>query len=113
MPRLFSYGTLRETGVQLATFGRRLDGDPDDLPGFVPAQVPIPDPAIVAATGKSHYPNVRRGEGRVSGRVFEITDAELASADRYEEDAAYHREVETLASGRTAWVYRHVPGGTR
>ena len=31
MPRLFSYGSLRESRVQLATFGRLLSGQPDEL----------------------------------------------------------------------------------
>ena len=37
--------------------------------------------------------------------VFEITDAELADADRYEERAVYKRIRTTLASGTEAWVY--------
>jgi gamma-glutamylcyclotransferase (GGCT)/AIG2-like uncharacterized protein YtfP len=43
----------------------------------------------------------------VSGTVFELTDAELAAADRYEEPAAYQRRTVTLASGKQAWVYVH------
>jgi len=33
VPLLFSYGTLQEERVQLSTFGRRLSGEPDALPG--------------------------------------------------------------------------------
>jgi hypothetical protein len=40
----------------------------------------------------------------VSGTVFEISDAELASADRYEM-SAYCRVAAVLASGKRAWVY--------
>ena len=43
-------------------------------------------------------------DSRVSGTVFEITDAELAQADAYEV-AAYKRIATQLASGRQAWVY--------
>ena len=43
---------------------------------------------------------------RVPGMVFEVTDAELALADEYEEPALYTRIRVTLASGREAWVYR-------
>ncbi len=43
-------------------------------------------------------------DSRVAGTVFEITDEELASADRYEV-ADYKRVAATLASGRQAWVY--------
>lgn len=31
--RLFSYGTLQLEQVQLTTFGRKLDGQPDDMRG--------------------------------------------------------------------------------
>jgi gamma-glutamylcyclotransferase (GGCT)/AIG2-like uncharacterized protein YtfP len=41
----------------------------------------------------------------VSGTVFEITDAELAAADQYEQLAAYKRVAAMLASGKQAWVY--------
>jgi len=32
---LFSYGTLQQGDVQFATFGRRLEGRADALPGYV------------------------------------------------------------------------------
>ena len=41
---------------------------------------------------------------RVAGAVFEVTDEELAHADKYEV-ADYKRVLAPLASGRTAWVY--------
>ena len=31
---LFSYGTLRDTVVQMANFGQLLSGRPDSLPGY-------------------------------------------------------------------------------
>jgi hypothetical protein len=34
MPLLFSYGTLQQGAVQLSTFGRLLEGQPDELVGF-------------------------------------------------------------------------------
>jgi hypothetical protein len=42
-------------------------------------------------------PQVHR---EISGTVFEITDAELAAADLYEQFAAYERISATLASGK-------------
>jgi hypothetical protein len=36
--------------------------------------------------------------------AFEVTDAELADADRYE-PAGYTRIITTHASGQRAWVY--------
>ena len=108
MPLLFSYGTLQEAQVQLSTFGRRLQGQRDELVGFEPSLVTIDDPQVAAAAGRTHHANVAfngRRESRVSGTVFEITDAELAAADRYEQLAGYKRVLETLASGKQAWVY--------
>lgn len=110
MPHLFSYGTLQQSDVQLATFGRLLRGQKDDLPRYERTLVKIEDPRVIAATGMTHYANVTfngREDSRVSGTVFEISDAELAASDQYEQDADYRREVVTLASGRHAWVYRH------
>ena len=108
MPRLFSYGTLQEARVQLATFGRLLPGHPDELVGYEPSLVPIADPQLAAAAGRTHHANVTfngRPDSRVPGTVFEITDADLAAADEYERPAAYLRIPTTLASGVEAWVY--------
>jgi len=108
MPRLFSYGTLQQNDVQLSTFGALLQGQEDELPEFELSSVRIDDPQVVAATGMTHYANVTfngRKDSRVSGTVFEITDAELAAADRYEEPAGYIRRLAMLASGKQAWVY--------
>ena len=114
MPLLFSYGTLQQDEVQRATFGRLLAGHADQLPGFAQAMVAIEDPQVVATSGKTHHPIVRHSgdpADRVAGTAFEVTDEELAAADRYEV-AAYARVGVTLASGRAAWVYvdtRHAP----
>ncbi|HAT30027.1 MAG TPA: UDP-N-acetylmuramate--alanine ligase [Janthinobacterium sp.] len=107
MPHLFSYGTLQQEDVQLSTFGRKLAGRADDIVGFALSQVEISDPQVVATSGKTHHPIVKftGAEGdRVAGSVFDISDAELASADRYEV-ADYRRIAVTLASGLDAWVY--------
>lgn len=108
MPLLFSYGTLQEENVQLSTFGRRLNGQRDELPGFEPALVRIEDPQVVTALGRTHHANVRfngNDDSRVPGMVFEITDAELASVDEYEVGFFYKRVAARLASGRQVWVY--------
>jgi gamma-glutamylcyclotransferase (GGCT)/AIG2-like uncharacterized protein YtfP len=114
MPLLFSYGTLRQEGVQRSTFGRLLKGSADALVGYAQSMVKIEDADVVAKSGKTHHPIVAHsgtGEDRVAGTVFEITDAELAAADAYEVDA-YKRVLAPLASGRSVWVYvdaRHAP----
>jgi gamma-glutamylcyclotransferase (GGCT)/AIG2-like uncharacterized protein YtfP len=107
MPRLFSYGTLQQDNVQLATFGRRLTGVSDALVGYRQSMVAIQDPEVVRTSGKTHHPIVAftgASEDRVPGMMFEISDAELAHADAYEV-ADYVRVKAPLASGLEAWVY--------
>jgi hypothetical protein len=114
MPLLFSYGMLQQETVQLSTFGRRLVGGPDELVGYEEGLFEVTDPAFVAASGKRHHAMVRfngRDESRVRGMVFEVTDAELESADGYE-PAGYARVVAPLASGREAWVYTEAGAGS-
>ncbi|HKQ56375.1 MAG TPA: gamma-glutamylcyclotransferase family protein [Candidatus Eisenbacteria bacterium] len=110
MPLLFSYGTLKEESVQRSTYGRRLDGTPDELIGFEASMVRIEDPDAAARLGKTHHANVvlsANPASRVPGMVFEITDVELARTDAYEAPDSYKRIAVTLASGREAWVYVH------
>jgi gamma-glutamylcyclotransferase (GGCT)/AIG2-like uncharacterized protein YtfP len=107
MPLLFSYGTLQQEPVQRSTFGRALGGEPDELVGFEQAQLRIDDPEFVTASGKALHAIVRfngRAQSRVRGTVFELSDEELARADRYE-PAGYRRIATRLASGKEAWVY--------
>ncbi len=102
--RVFSYGTLRQREVQLATFGRELEGAPDALEGWVLSTVLIRDPDVVTASGLAEHLILKPGDGVVDGVVFEITEAELARADAYETDD-YARANVTLRSGRRAFVY--------
>jgi gamma-glutamylcyclotransferase (GGCT)/AIG2-like uncharacterized protein YtfP len=107
MPLLFSYGTLQQEAVQMSTFGRLLQGHPDELVGFEQSLRKIEDPQFVATSGKSHHAIVTfngRDDSRVRGMVYEISDRELASADQYE-PAGYERISARLASGKQAWVY--------
>jgi hypothetical protein len=104
---LFSYGTLRQPRVQLATFGRLLRGRPDSLPGFALAPLPITDPRVIATSGAAvHTIAVATGNPAhsIPGVVFSLTPAELAAADGYEVDA-YARIAVRLASGAEAFVY--------
>ncbi|MGE0703966.1 MAG: gamma-glutamylcyclotransferase family protein [Vicinamibacterales bacterium] len=107
MPLLFSYGTLQQENVQLATFGRRLEGAADSLVGYEQTLVAIDDPDVVRTSGKSHHPIVKftgTENALVPGTVFEISQSELEQADRYEV-SAYTRVLARLISGRSAWVY--------
>lgn len=107
MPLLFSYGTLQDETVQLSTFGRRLQGEPDELPGFEQSQLRLEDEEFVASSGQAYHVIVKfngKGDSRVKGTVFELSDRELAEADAYEPEP-YRRVAVTLASGKQAWVY--------
>lgn len=107
MPLLFSYGTLQQEGVQLATFGRRLVGQADELLGYKQTWVKIEDPDVLAISEKTHHPMVQftgESQDRIGGTMFEISDDELALADKYEV-AAYKRVAADFVSGRRAWVY--------
>jgi hypothetical protein len=56
---LFSYGTLQTEAVQLATFGRRLAGQPDALDSYRLTLIPIQDQNVVASSGATHYRNAQ------------------------------------------------------
>jgi hypothetical protein len=105
---LFSYGTLQDEAVQIATFGRKLLGVPDTLPGFRQTRLRIQDPAVVAASGEEYYRNVQftgLDADCIEGVVFSVTRKELEQADQYELDAHYKRIRVKLKSGTQAWVY--------
>ncbi len=104
---LFSYGTLQQENVQLASFGRLLDGHHDAMPGFAQTMLEITDPEVIRTSGKRFHPVVAPSEDpadSVPGKVFSISAEELAAADRYEV-ADYKRISVRLASGKEAWVY--------
>jgi len=104
---LFSYGTLRQENVQLATFGRRLEGRPDALLGFALSTMAITDPQVIAASGMAVHTIARPSgnpEDRIPGLVFTLTAAELDSADRYESGPIERIRVR-LESGEEAFVY--------
>ncbi len=104
---LFSYGTLQLAEVQMAQFGRLLEGSDDALPGFAQTLVEITDPEVIRKSGKRFHPIVTAtGDpaDQIAGKVFAVTAAELAAADEYEVDD-YKRALVRLASGRNAWVY--------
>ncbi len=104
---LFSYGTLRQAGVQRATFGRLLEGRADALLGFALAPMAITDPHVIATSGMAVHtiarPTGNRSD-RVDGLLFEVSAAELDAADRYE-SGPIRRIAVTLASGEEAFVY--------
>ncbi|WP_426341934.1 gamma-glutamylcyclotransferase family protein [Pseudoduganella sp. S-14] len=105
--KLFSYGTLQQEGVQIATFGRRLEGAADQLAGYKLGLLEIEDPEVVATSGRTHHPIISRSDSEVDavrGSVLLLTPEELQQADQYEV-AAYKRHCVTLESGTVAWAY--------
>ena len=104
---LFSYGTLQQDDVQLATFGRLLKGEVDALPGYKSSFIEITALDVIAKSGAKFHPIVTASPDaieEVSGTVFEITEAELVAADTYDV-SDYHRINVRLRSGLDAWVY--------
>ena len=104
---LFSYGTLQRLDVQLATYGRPLEGVPDALIGYRLEVLPDRDRDAVRISGtKTHMVVRKTGDpaDRVAGVVFLLTAEELAATDKYE-GSDYARAELTLESGRRALVY--------
>lgn len=104
---LFSYGTLQQREVQVATFGRELAGKPDVLSGYRLTPLTISNAKVVELSGKAvHTIAVSTGnpDDHIEGTLFELTRAEMEACDRYEVDAYVRVEV-TLESGRRAWAY--------
>jgi len=104
---LFTYGTLQNPDVQLDTFGRLIDSEPEVLAGYTVDYVEIPDPRVVALSGESVHPIVRETGNpldKVTGAVLWVTEEEITAADEYEV-ALYRRAAVMLESGRRAWVY--------
>ncbi len=105
--KLFSYGTLQQEEVQIATFGRKLQGTSDYLLGYSLSMLKITDPNVLATSGKEFHPILTytgNTEDRVAGMIFEITSEELLQADQYEV-ADYQRIEALFLSGTFAWVY--------
>jgi len=103
---LFSYGTLRQEAVQLALFGRRIEGEPDAMPGWRQRMIEITDADVIAKSGTRWHPMVEpsdREDDAVEGTLFRISAEDLAHADAYEID--YLRREVRLRSGTMAWVY--------
>jgi hypothetical protein len=100
--RLFSYGTLQLPSVQLATFGRRLDGVCDALCGYRVDTIEIVDAEVIRTSGSDCHAILvatSNPSDLVEGMVFSISEAELLNADDYE------RVLARCTSARQAWVY--------
>jgi hypothetical protein len=104
---LFSYGTLRLEDVQLATFGRKLEGRPDVLVGYRLVKITIADKDFVAKSGTAEHRNLQftgNTSDFVEGTVFSVTMQELEKSDTYEPEG-YERVFVQMKSGAGAWIY--------
>lgn len=105
---LFSYGTLRQPGVQRKLFGRLVESVPDALPGFRIDLLPILDREVIALSGSDMHPVLRRGADadQVAGSALRLTAQDIRHADTYEV-SDYVRIGVVLQSGKRAFVYVH------
>ena len=104
---LFAYGTLQQEAVQLATFGRKLEGKADAVCSYSLRMIHVADADFVAASGTANHRNLEfTGDPAdvVEGTAFIVTSTELQQADAYE-PTGYTRHLVQLRSGLTAWVY--------
>ena len=107
---LFSYGTLQKDKVQLALFGRILQGWTDALGGYKVVSIEINDKAFLAKGEENLQQTLiisQDNNDTVKGTVFEITGEELLHADKYEPEN-YKRSKVMLQSGKEAWIYTAV-----
>ena len=106
---LFAYGTLQLAQVQIETFGRKLDGEPDALPGYKLVMTTITNEDFVIKSGTANHRNLQFTDNSadvVEGIVFKVTSNELEQADAYEPEG-YERVRVPLRSGANAWVFVH------
>ncbi|MBX9923657.1 MAG: gamma-glutamylcyclotransferase [Rhabdochlamydiaceae bacterium] len=104
---LFSYGTLQYEKVQIDTFGRKLTGKMDSLPGYFLEKLQITDAGVIAKSGEDVHSIVQFSgdpQDLVPGVVFQVSLEELLKSDEYEV-AEYARIQVQLLSGIFAWVY--------
>lgn len=104
---LFSYGTLQLEEVQLATFGRKLEGRPDVLIGYRLVRITIEDEDFVTKSGSAEHRNLQFTgveSDFVEGTVYSLTREELEKSDAYEPDG-YERVLVRLKSGNNTWIY--------
>jgi Gamma-glutamyl cyclotransferase, AIG2-like len=98
---------LQQRDVQLATFRRRLAGQPDRLIGYKLQTITIDDENFVAKSGTAQHRNLQfTGDASdyVEGTVLSLTKKELEDADAYEPHG-YKRVLVQTNSGLSAWVY--------
>lgn len=104
---LFTYGTLQKEEVQLALFGRILQGTGDTLAGYRVVTIEIKDESFLSK-GEQKYQKTaiisKNINDSIKGTALEVTEEELFLADKYEPNN-YLRIKVALESGKEAWIY--------
>ncbi len=75
--------------------------------GYKIEKLQISDSTVLAKSELEYHPIALKSEDKsdfIEGMLFEITETELVETDKYEV-SQYHRILETLESGKRAWVY--------
>lgn len=104
---LFSYGTLQQENVQIATFGRLLSGRSTKIFGYKLEEIEISDFDVISKSGKNIHKimvSSNKKEDFVSGTIYEITKSELRIADNYEVDD-YKRVQLKFENDENVWAY--------
>jgi gamma-glutamylcyclotransferase (GGCT)/AIG2-like uncharacterized protein YtfP len=97
--KIFCYGTLQESNVQLDLIGRVVDGPITSIEGYVVLRDYV-DPEDGIA-----YPRVvPMMNGCVYGRVLDFTDAEVKVLNAYETEMYVLEDIQ-VASGETVKIY--------
>ena len=96
--KIFCYGTLQESNVQLELIGRVVDGPITSIEGYVVLRDYV-DPEDGIA-----YPRVvPMMNGCVYGRVLEFTDAEVKILNAYETEMYVLEDIQV--NGETVKIY--------
>lgn len=96
MEKLFTYGSLQYPDIQMKLFNSTLVGTRDILIGYEKGKLEVEGKTFNIAT-----PNP---DGKIEGTVYDLTDEQLARADRYE-GKGYKRIRVSLLSGSEVWLY--------
>lgn len=106
MPALFTYGTLRNSQLQIEWFGRELQGVADRIRGYRFEMVEIRDQKLLEESGEIYHPILEEdpeGHG-VPGIVLDLSAEEFEKVSTLGFDH-YHAIEAVLESGRKAVVY--------
>lgn len=107
MEKLFSYGSLQRSDVQVAVFGRTVDTHTDVLVGYRVVPIRLTDARTIELTETADHSILEKTSSptdHVAGALLLVTEDDLILSDAFE-PPEYHRVRAQLLSGGSAWVY--------